>query len=83
MLVKDPSLGPKVKKFIKNPRPDPVRIPPDEMLSLVLRKNIPKDTFDEVASVVNGRVSESLGLKVCSKVKFSYKELFGLPKIVP
>ena len=66
MLVKDPSLGPKVKKFIKNPRPDPVRIPPDEMLSLVLRKNIPKDTFNEVASVVNGAVSESLGLKVCS-----------------
>ena len=66
MLVKDPSLGPKVKKFIKNPRPDPVKIPPDEMLSLVLRKNIPKDTFNEFASVVNGAVSESLGLKVCS-----------------
>ena len=64
-LVKDPSLGPKVKKFIKNPVPDPVQIPDDQMLSLILRKNIPKDTATEVISLFNG-VTKPLGFKVCT-----------------
>ena len=64
-IAKDPAnLGPRIKDFINNPRPNPTRMGLDRLTALHLRNGLSKDQYTDISSDFNDFVLEGLGLNV-------------------
>ena len=67
-VAKDPAnLGPKIREFISNPRPEPKRMSIDELTAMHLRNDLTKKQFQDLTSTFNSSVFESLGINVSIK----------------
>ena len=64
-IGKDPAvLGPRIKEFINNPRPNPTTMGLDRLTALHMRNNLSKHQYTDISSDFNDFVCESLGLNV-------------------